>query len=132
MLASIAENFSNGGISLLKTLGAVAGAAVLLYLLLLLIKLVGNKLEKKTYDLYKKKCEKEGTVPISYEEFYAKRASGEKVLWKRGENAPTITISTETTTAQPAPPIKDNVDIEASRSGECEAPCDEKDSDDNN
>lgn len=108
MSASITENFSNGGITLLKTLGAVAGAAVLLYLLLLLIKVVGNRLEKKTYELYIKKCEKEGIAPISFEEFYAKRASGEKVLWKRDDKESSSAPPYETnSTVDPAPSDND-------------------------
>ena len=78
----ISQNLDKA-LPLLKTLGAVAGAAILLYLILLFVRVVGNKLERKRYQAYCQKCESQGTTPISYEEYVSRRAKGEKVLWQR-------------------------------------------------
>ena len=80
-------NLSDGAWTLLKTLGAVALAAVVLYVVLVLVRVAGNKLEAKSYQRYVEKCRNEGTAPLSYQDYVERRAKGEKVLWCRDSNA---------------------------------------------
>ena len=86
MICSIADNMSEGGVKLLKTMAILIAAAVLLYVVLVLVRILGGKLERKTYDRYVDKCKMNGIEPVTYEEYYKRRSEGQRVLWKREEN----------------------------------------------
>ena len=85
----LANNLSEGAVVALKMMAGVVIAAVLLYLVLVLSRVLGTKLEHKKYLSY---CEKyvqehgseEGM--LSEKDYIETRASGNAVVWKRQNN----------------------------------------------
>ena len=100
MNSIILSQLSIATINVLKTLGALAIAAVLLYIVLVLVRVVGNKLEIKSYQRYVDKCTKEGTAPLPYTDFVERRAKGEKILWQRTAPNEIVADNTRETAAQ--------------------------------
>ena len=89
----LGSNISEGAIVALKMMGGVAAAAVLLYLVLVLSRVLGTKIEEKKYLSY---CEKyraehesdEGM--LSKEQYIETRAKAGAVVWKRDDKTPKV------------------------------------------
>ena len=82
----LANNISQGAIVALKMMGGVAAAAVLLYLVLVLTKVLGGKLEQKKYEKYCETYRQEhGNEDgmLTKEAFVEERAKGNAVVWRR-------------------------------------------------
>ena len=92
-----ANNLTEGGMVALKMLAGVVVAAVLLYLVLVLSRVLGTKIEEKKYENY---CEKyraehgdeEGM--LSKADFIETRAKGNAVIWRRQDQT-NIAIESE-------------------------------------
>lgn len=102
ILLAISENAKQSGLVALKMIGAVVAAAVLLYLVLLVSRHGGTALERKKYDKYVEDYNKlsNPNVPLlTYEEFVARRAKGEKI--KAGLELPKTDTPVQAKDAQP-------------------------------
>ncbi len=112
LLCAGSEQIKQGGIAALKMLGAVVGAAIVLWLVMILARYLGNSIEKRKYDQYVQDYthdhpDQEGM--IGFDQFVSMRAAGTKVVYTRSASPQpyvnaTTTHTTEDTVAQPQIP----------------------------
>lgn len=86
LLCADSERIAQGGLVALKMVGAVVAAAVILWLVMILARYLGNRIERRKYDEYVKSYtqdhpDQEGM--IDFNQFVAMRAAGEKVVYSR-------------------------------------------------
>ena len=89
----LGSNIGEGAIVALKMLGGVAVAAVLLYLVLILSRVLGTKIEEKKYQAYCDKYRQEHGSEEGMqtkEEYIETRAKAGAVVWKREDKAPKV------------------------------------------
>jgi len=105
----ILSNLSEGAIVALKMVGGVLAATVLLYLVLILSRRLGMRIEENKYKAYCDKYRSEhGTEEgmLSKEDFVETRAAGNAVVWKRSDHTPKVMAgkTPETTENRELPP----------------------------
>ena len=89
----LGSNLSEGGIVALKMVAGVVAAAVLLYLVLVLSRVLGVRIEDKKYRAYCDKYRTEhGTEEgmLSRNDFITRRAEGKAIVWRREDEAPVV------------------------------------------
>lgn len=92
-----ANNLTEGGLIALKMLAGVVVAAVLLYLVLILSRVLGTKIEEKKYENYCEKYRAEHGGEdgmLSKADFIETRAKGNAVIWRRQDQT-NISIENE-------------------------------------
>ena len=97
----LANNLTEGAIIALKMMAGVLIAAVLLYLVLILSRVLGTKLEEKKYEKYCEKYRAEhGNEDgmLSKEDYIETRAKGNAVIWRRQDTQPDDTSASDTPT----------------------------------
>ena len=110
----LGSNLGEGAIVALKMLGGVAVATVLLYLVLILSRVLGTKIEDKKYQAYCDKYRQEHGSEEGMqtkEEYIETRAKAGAVVWTRDDKSPKViaelpaeeTPTDEQETTSPAP-----------------------------